>query len=270
MSEKPKISDEVRAKLREPMPKEAIKKHPTKTFLSTIKAMYVVERLNDVFGLGRWDLETNVIKETNDYVLMSGKLCILDYNVVIPLQYGGHSTTGKNTELADGYKSAITDCLSKCASYLEIGIEVFKGEVSPSGYTTKTPPTKTTTPPSKKSTGNISEAQVKRLHAISGSAGWTKKQVEDFLIMDYGLDSSKDITKDKYDEICGKIEAGKPDEVQDHKPDAMDALREVYKVELARISPDDYNKCFELSKIRDLKYAGVDEISNLISMMKDC
>jgi len=54
----------------------------------------------------------------------------LDYEVYVTPQYGGHKTEGKNTEIADGYKSAVTDSLSKIASYLEVGLEMFKGKIS--------------------------------------------------------------------------------------------------------------------------------------------
>ena len=46
-----KITKEIREKLRAPFPSEEIAPHPTKKFLSTIKAIYVTERLNDVFGI---------------------------------------------------------------------------------------------------------------------------------------------------------------------------------------------------------------------------
>jgi hypothetical protein len=36
-------------KLKEPLPAEAITQHPTKTYLSSIKAIYVTERFNEVF-----------------------------------------------------------------------------------------------------------------------------------------------------------------------------------------------------------------------------
>ncbi len=129
----PKISEEMRQALRGDFPAEAYSQHPTKTFLTTLKAMYVVERLNDVFGLGRWDIRHKIISQENGYVLMSGRLILLDYDCVIPEQYGGHATSGKNTEPADGYKSAITDMLSKSASYLEIGLDLFKGKISGKG-----------------------------------------------------------------------------------------------------------------------------------------
>ncbi|MBA7662174.1 hypothetical protein ES703_70200 [subsurface metagenome] len=97
-----------------------------------IKAMYIIERLNDVFGLGRWTLEHEIINSENGYILMKGQLKLPDYpDIVVPTQYGGHKTAGTGTEIADGYKSAITDCITKSASYLEIGIDVFKGLVKP-------------------------------------------------------------------------------------------------------------------------------------------
>ena len=122
------LPEGMRAKLSAPMPDKAIKPHPTKTFLSTIKAIYVVERLNDVFGLGGWELEHFIQKETNEYVTMGGRIYMRQYDLYTSFQFGGHTLTGKNTEPADGYKSAVTDVLSKCASLLEIGIQVFKGE----------------------------------------------------------------------------------------------------------------------------------------------
>jgi len=125
------ITEEIRKQLNAPLPAEAISKHPTKTFLSTIKSIFIIERLNSVFKLGGWHLSTEIIKETPDYVLVKGELKIHDYDVKITPQFGGHNTTGKGTEIADGYKSAVTDCLSKCASYLEIGIDVFKGKSTP-------------------------------------------------------------------------------------------------------------------------------------------
>ena len=128
--EKKIITQEMREQLRSPFPPKAYSKHPTKTFLTTLKAMYVTERLNDVFGVGRWTIETEIIERTDNYVLVQGEFKALDLDVILPKQYGGHNTTGTNIEIADGYKSALTDCQSKIASYLEIGIEMFKGNIN--------------------------------------------------------------------------------------------------------------------------------------------
>lgn len=133
------ITETMRKALRAEFPKEAYSQHPTKTFLTTLKAMYVLERLNDVFGIGRWTINFEIIERAPDYVLGQGEFVSLDYEVTIPKQFGGHNTTGKNTEIADGYKSALTDCQSKIASYLEIGIDMFKGKIIMPGKKKYTP-----------------------------------------------------------------------------------------------------------------------------------
>lgn len=148
--EKPRITEEMYKLLSAPISKEAISQHPTKTFLSTIKAIYITERLNQVFGIGRWTIEHEVVFYENDYVLMQGQLIILDYDCHIPKQYGGHPTSGTNTEPADGYKSAVTDIVSKSASYLGVGIEVFKRKKT----TPREPYDKKGSKPSKESQGS--------------------------------------------------------------------------------------------------------------------
>lgn len=125
------LTDDIRKELRGEFPAEAYSQHPTKTYLTTLKAMYVTERLNNVFGIGKWTLEHEVIKEQDNQVLIKGKLVFLEYDINLTEQYGSHAITGKGVDIADGYKSAITDCISKSASYLEIGIDMFKGKIAP-------------------------------------------------------------------------------------------------------------------------------------------
>lgn len=123
----------MRDKLKAPLPAEAITRHPTKTFLSSIKAIYVEERLNDVFGVGSWttkvehvdDGETKTNKSGNAPTMVVIKVTfeIPEYGVYHEC-YGGND----NTDLGDAYKGATTDAISKIASYLEIGIDVYKGK----------------------------------------------------------------------------------------------------------------------------------------------
>src|SRR4051812_5324571 len=49
-----KLPEDLIAKLKAPLPAEAIGKHPTRTYLSSIKPIYIVERLNEVFGVNGW------------------------------------------------------------------------------------------------------------------------------------------------------------------------------------------------------------------------
>lgn len=66
----------------------------------------------------------------------------------------------------------------------------------------KVPPQgKTATP------GAISEAQGKRMFAIANSSGIAIPDIKLFLSHFYGIESSKDIPKSQYDEICGILES---------------------------------------------------------------
>ena len=125
-----KVTKEMREALRMPLPKEAVKQHPTKTFLSSIKAIYVTERLNDVFGVGSWHLRVNHVTTTDkSMVVVKVEFSIPEYGIYFEC-YGGNDNGGensKNFDLGDAYKGATTDALTKIGSYLEIGIDVFKG-----------------------------------------------------------------------------------------------------------------------------------------------
>jgi len=124
-----------RERLSKAIKAEAIRTHPSKSYLSTIKAIYITERLNSVFGILGWDFESEIIdtidagkdKKGDDlvHVVSRGRIYFREFDLYSPIQYGGHE--GKKSELGDVYKSAITDCQGKCASLIEIGIQVFKG-----------------------------------------------------------------------------------------------------------------------------------------------
>jgi hypothetical protein len=117
--------------LKKPLPKEAIKQHPTKTYLSSIKAIYVTERFNEVFGVGKWSVK--VEKEYADYT--TGMVVVKVIFEVKELgiyyeSFGGNDNGGidnKNFDLGDAYKGASTDGITKIGSYLGVGIDVFKG-----------------------------------------------------------------------------------------------------------------------------------------------
>lgn len=108
--------------LRKPLPPEAISPHPTKTYLSSIKAIYVVERLNQVFGIGGWKTKTEAIMTMGKMVVVKSVLTANGYDLEIEA-FGGND----NTDLGDAHKGAATDALTKIGSYLEIGMDVFKG-----------------------------------------------------------------------------------------------------------------------------------------------
>ena len=119
------LTADKQALLTRPLPAEAVTPHPTKTYLSSIKSIYVTERLNEVFGVGAWRVETNKVDQSNKMVVVKVRLTIPAYGIDYEC-YGGND----NADLGDAYKGATTDALTKIASWLGIGQEVFKGEAS--------------------------------------------------------------------------------------------------------------------------------------------
>ncbi|MBX4189104.1 hypothetical protein KW785_00745 [Candidatus Parcubacteria bacterium] len=111
-----------------PLPREAVKQHPAKSFLSVISPIYVVERLNQVFGVGKWEYRTEPVSEVEApgnqarMCVVKGIIDIPEYGIHLE-QYGGNN----NQDTGDAYKGAATDALTKIASYLGIGFDVYKG-----------------------------------------------------------------------------------------------------------------------------------------------
>jgi len=121
MSDPAPLPPDVIAKLKEPLPPGAVSPNPQKPGLSVIKVIYVVDRLNEVFGMNGWRFVGEVV-ESGPMVVVKGSLKVAKYKICIE-QYGGND----NADRGDAYKGACTDALSKCASYLGIGMDVYKG-----------------------------------------------------------------------------------------------------------------------------------------------
>lgn len=123
------LSQEQKVAIARPLPAEAVSQHPTKTYLSSIKAIYVTERMNEVFGIGGWTLRVKH-QETLDWGMV-----VVHVTYEVPEHWiyyecfgwndnGGG--TSKNFDLWDAYKWATTDALTKIGSWMGIGADVFK------------------------------------------------------------------------------------------------------------------------------------------------
>lgn len=129
--DKKEITKEMVESLQKKLPDWALKQHPTKTYLSVISPMAVIDRLNEVFGIGQWHFTTEFIscdsfltaKGNTSYMsAIKGRLEIPAYGIILE-QYGGSS----NDDRGDALKGGGTDSLTKIASYLGIGAEIYKG-----------------------------------------------------------------------------------------------------------------------------------------------
>lgn len=122
------ITPEQKEALDRRLPDEAVSQHPTKKFLSSIKSIYVTERLNEVFGVGSWRVETEIVERFERMVVVKLRFSIPEYGIYYEC-FGGND----NADLGDACKGATTDALTKVCSWLGIGAEVFKGRQTGAG-----------------------------------------------------------------------------------------------------------------------------------------
>ena len=107
------LTAEKQAQLVRPLPPEAVTPHPSKTYLSSIKSIYVTERLNEVFGVGSWRVGVDKVDQANKMVVVKVRLTIPAYGIDYEC-YGGND----NSDLGDAYKGASTDAITKICSWL--------------------------------------------------------------------------------------------------------------------------------------------------------
>jgi len=127
--------------IKKPLPKEAVKPHPTRQGLSTIKAIYVTERFNEVFGIGAWSIKTEIIPITTGInvftqvkITSAGRerteFTVMCKTILEVAEYGIYYecvASSTNDDMGDAAKGATTDAMTKIASYIGIGMDVFKG-----------------------------------------------------------------------------------------------------------------------------------------------
>ena len=95
--------------------------------LTTIQAGYITQTLNMVVGIGGWAFTRSEIQVYENNKCVEVSLHVADKNgqVSTHTAFGGSRNPGP-----DGLKSAVTDGLTKAASYFGLGEEVFCGKIS--------------------------------------------------------------------------------------------------------------------------------------------
>lgn len=142
--EKKQITEEMKQALGRPLPATALKPHPKLAGKSAINAIYVSERLNEVFGIGEWTTSVEFTAK-NTYIQHTKNgdkdknMVVVKLTLEVPAYgihyecYGGND----NDDYGDAYKGATTDALTKIGSWMGIGAHVWKDD--PTGEKT-TPP----------------------------------------------------------------------------------------------------------------------------------
>lgn len=117
------------------LPKVALKAKPGAAGFTSINAMYVVDRLNEVFGVGGWSTQADYItmleetarNKNGEYTrrmpIVKVTFDVPEYNIHYEC-FGGND----NSDLGDAFKGATTDALTKIGSWLGIGAGIWRGE----------------------------------------------------------------------------------------------------------------------------------------------
>ena len=100
--DKKKLTAEQVALLNQPLPAEALKPHPSRKYLSVINAIYVTERLNQVFGVGSWQIRTEFVTMQGKMVVTKTTFDIPDYGIHYEC-YGGYLGIGAHVWKNDPY-----------------------------------------------------------------------------------------------------------------------------------------------------------------------
>jgi len=111
------------------LPDWAVKQNPMNSKMSVINPMAVIDRFNEVFGVGAWNFHTEFISMhdakmgAKDAFHATSKSTVIVQSEGIHLEQFGGST---NMDRGDALKGSATDALTKIASYLGVGSTIYK------------------------------------------------------------------------------------------------------------------------------------------------
>lgn len=158
----------LRKELSAPFPSEAMHQYQGKgAKLTSIKAMWIFERLNSVFGMMGWTVDKRIvgifdepvreevwvknddgslklnqwgkpipdkINRTGNVlytfrvVVIEARIYIRQFDLYTPFHYGWAAMDDYPDSIGDAFKKALTDAITKVAgNFLEVGVQVFKG-----------------------------------------------------------------------------------------------------------------------------------------------
>lgn len=132
--DKAAIQQELYDKLTKSFPAEALTEDTSRGFaLTSIKAQYVIERLNEVFGSDGWEAKPSVLFNDKEHGVGVQLTLVCRYPGLSPIARHVISGGKAKKDPGDTLKSAMTDAICKAASHLGIGNDVYKGKVTPPG-----------------------------------------------------------------------------------------------------------------------------------------
>lgn len=99
--------------------------------LDYVEGAAIIQRLNDALGFDGWSFTILETKQIEEEIIVRGRLTIYSNGrEIIKEQFGGATFTrtrdgGEIVSRADTMKSAVTDCLKKCATLCGVGLHLY-------------------------------------------------------------------------------------------------------------------------------------------------
>lgn len=190
--------------LNQSIPAWAVKPHPTKKGMSTIHPMAVIDRLNEVFGVGGWSYTVEhiscekVVQKTYNGsrdVFVSAVKGSLKIGDLVLEQFGGST----NDDKGDALKGGATDALTKTASYLGVGAAIYKGQGNQENEIDEVVTASAPTPVN--TTQKASKLDVARIRMLMTELG-KKLEDEEKLMMHFSVGHLEDLNpKQAYEAI---------------------------------------------------------------------
>jgi len=140
---------------------------------TTIDAYHIVERLTEVFGLCGfgWGFGESVFKHSENNVACIGSIWVVHKEKHGNIRAVGDALVVKGN-VAEAYKKAQTNMLSKASSFLGVGLSVYQGKGIDDPYLDRAEAM------NNPSNAEIKSAETKRLHAKRTTKQGNAKPVE--------------------------------------------------------------------------------------------
>ena len=247
------VEDQVKA-LRKPLAAEEIEWKPAvkdgPPIIPYVAHNAARDRLDVAFGLGGWGMvPVGMPKEKDDVVYVPYAMVIDGVPRFYAWGEQQYHENNKQMTYGDALEGAKSNAIMRCGKELGIGRELWskngRSKMTPPGQRQreKVMPSRQRDEPSrpthpdnrgdepittkwKDKDGKWHAGQRERLWAIIKSSGRTEQEVKAWMIVAYGYESTKDIKRKDYDEICKHIEKpgplGEPDGLRYEREPGMD------------------------------------------------
>ena len=218
------VNATLQQKLSQPLDASRVKSRPNGRGgqLSYLETHDVIRAANDIFGFGKWGHEVVELRQLDAQVVHNsdqkagfcvGYVCVVRLTVegCVPVSGVGYGDATEYRESAPvtahelAAKEAESDALKRALKNYgdQFGLALYDKAAASSGHVTAGSNAASAAGSSQRV---ISEAQRKRLYAMSKEANLSDDELKALVVEVAGVQSSKEIPVGKYDQLCEAVQ----------------------------------------------------------------